>query len=343
MSVQPPTRSISKFLYEENLQQQQGHDPNNVLVFNPFNPVNVKITKEEVQQILTMYGLPPVVHNLALYRRAFVHKSYTRRPDSENEMYNIKIVDQPANCLPLSTKSNERMEYIGDGILENVTKCYLYKRFSKVDEGFMTDKKIAIVKNEHIGRVALEMGLNKWFIISRHAEEKHNRTNIRKLSCLFEAFVGAIFLDMNKIPHANEEYMEYELDGLGFQMAQRFIIHVLEKHIDWTKLIANDDNFKNILQVKIQKEFKVTPDYLILHTDIERGYQMGLYLCVGQNIHNATNPLPIEQFKTLEEIHQYIAENNGQIFLQLSLGEHKIKRKAEQIACQCALQLPFFS
>ena len=45
------------------------------LVFNPYNPLNVEITLNDVQSILTNYGLPPIIHNLALYKRAFVHRS----------------------------------------------------------------------------------------------------------------------------------------------------------------------------------------------------------------------------------------------------------------------------
>ena len=142
------------------------------LIFNPYNPLNVKITLCEVQSILSKYGLPPVVRNLELYRRAFVHRSYTKRPQYENAEQNITIVERPSDCMPLSSKSNERLEFLGDGILECVTKLYLYKRFPKENEGFMTEKKIAIVKNEAIGKIALEMGLHKWLILSKHAEEK---------------------------------------------------------------------------------------------------------------------------------------------------------------------------
>ena len=78
------------------------------------------------------------------------------------------MVDKPADCMPLRSKSNERLEFLGDGVLECVTKYCLYRRFPKENEGFMTEKKIAIVKNETIGRMAYEMGLHRWFIISRH-------------------------------------------------------------------------------------------------------------------------------------------------------------------------------
>jgi dsRNA-specific ribonuclease len=55
------------------------------------------------------------------------------------------ISAKPDNCVPLFTKSNERLEF-GDGILECITKYCLYKRFPKENEGFMTEKKIALVK-----------------------------------------------------------------------------------------------------------------------------------------------------------------------------------------------------
>jgi dsRNA-specific ribonuclease len=189
------------------------------LVFNPYNPLNVKITLCEVQSILSKYNVPPIVTNMALYERAFVHESYTKHPQFENIKQNITIVDRPPDCLPLSSKSNQRLEFLGDGALEFVTKYLLYRRFPKADEGFMTEKKIAIVKNEAIGRIALEMGLHKWLILSRHAEEKKVRTNLKKLGCLFESFVGALFLDFNKISVKDEDkwFENIFVTGPGFK------------------------------------------------------------------------------------------------------------------------------
>ena len=124
------------------------------LVFNPYNPLNVEITLNDVQSILKEYDVPPLIVNIDLYKRAFIHRSYTKRPAFENLQQNITIVPKPEDCMPLKTKSNERLEFLGDGILELVTKYYLYRRFPKENEGFMTEKKIAIVKNEAIGRIA---------------------------------------------------------------------------------------------------------------------------------------------------------------------------------------------
>ena len=144
------------------------------LLFNPYNTENKEITLNEVQSILLAHGISAKVENLELYKRAFVHRSYMKRPELENQKMNIEIATIPANCVELKTKSNERLEFIGDGVLELITKYYLYRRFPKADEGFMTEKKIAIVKNEHIGKLAYDMHLNNWLIISQHAEEKKN-------------------------------------------------------------------------------------------------------------------------------------------------------------------------
>ena len=311
------------------------------LIFNPYNSLNIKITLNEVQSILSKYNIPPIVNNIALYERAFVHRSYTKRPAFENLSQNITIVERPPDCMPLSSKSNERLEFLGDGVLECITKYYLYRRFPKADEGFMTEKKIAIVKNEAIGKIALEMGLYKWLILSKHAEEKKIRTNLKKLGCLFESFIGALFLDFNKMTVKDEEnwFQSMFVTGPGFQIAQKFIENVFEKHIDWVALIQNDDNYKNILQVKVQKEFKVTPHYLEIEHDLELGYKMGVYLCLGQAIHTLkhSDAVDISFFKNFKSIQDFVTES-GKAFIFMGEGQHKIKRKAEQIACNEALK-----
>lgn len=311
------------------------------LVFNPYNPLNTEITLNDVQSILTKYNIPPIINNFALFKRAFVHRSYTKRPHFENIQQNIVIMEKPIDCLPLSTKSNERLEFLGDGVLECVAKYYLYRRFPKENEGFMTEKKIAIVKNEAIGRIALEMGLHKWLILSQNAEDKKIRTNLKKLGCLFEAFIGALFLDFNKFEVKDEEswFQNMFVTGPGFQIAQKFIENVFEQHIDWIALITNDDNYKNILQVKIQKEFKVTPHYMEINHDLESGYHMGVYLCLGYSIHHLTHEqcIRIKDVSSFKGIHEYMAVHDGKVFLLMGEGIHKIKRKAEQIACDRAL------
>ena len=314
---------------------------NEDLVFDPFNPNNIEITSEQVNSILKSYGLPSKVHNINLYKRSFVHKSYVKRPHLENVVNGVIIVDKPHNCMALKSKSNERLEFLGDGVLECITKYYLYRRFPKANEGFMTEKKIALVKNEAIGRLAYEMGLNKYYIMSKNAEEKKTRTNLKKLGCLFESFLGALFLDFNKISiHDDDKWFDkFFVTGPGFQMAQIFIEGVFERHINWTDLVNNDDNYKNILQVKIQKEFKKTPTYMeVSEQDDDDGYHMGVYLCLNCQIHEVSHndSISYENFGSFENIHKYLEEHD-RVFVFFADSKHKIKKKAEQAACQIAI------
>lgn len=309
----------------------------NKYVFDPYNPINVQITDADIQRLLRTYGVDATIHNFHLYRRAFVHRSYMRQAVVERTGSEITLLPKPSDCLPLSTKCNERLEFVGDGVLECITKYYLYRRFPKENEGFMTEKKIALVKNEAIGKIAQDMGLHRWFILSKHAEAKQTRTNLKKLGCLFEAFIGAMFLDFNKLAIQDEDgwFKNLFVTGPGFQMVQVFVEKVFETHVNWQALLQNDDNYKNILQVKIQKEFKVTPDYRELSPyHPETGYHMGVYLCLGQPFHSANyaQALPVSQFGTAGDMHDHLRQH-GTLLVLLGEGRHKIKKKAEQTAC----------
>ena len=338
------------------------------LFFNPYNNNNIEITETIIQNILFPHlGFIYKVYNIDLFKRAFVHRSYCKIKNEEN---NIIIAPRPNDCIALKSKSNERLEFLGDGVLENITKYYLYIRFPKADEGFMTEKKIAIVKNEHIGKLANELNLHKYYIISKHAEEKKIRNNFKKLGCLFEAFLGALFLDANKIQIDSLNNKPF-ICGPGFQVAQLFLNSVFEKYINWNTLIESNDNYKNNFQVILQKEFKNTPSYIILNYNDEKSddnseqnntqinnetnvlqsnqtlilnnYEMGVYLIIGHSnityddIDNAL--IYDENLNSFDEIHEYLNNNNNKIILFFSKGTHKIKKKAEQIACENALKL----
>jgi dsRNA-specific ribonuclease len=327
---------------DDDIRIEKGENGQDIYVFDPYNPLNKEIGMKDVEEILSKYGITLPVTNFHLYRRAFVHRSYIKRSALENAQNNIVIVPKPEGCIDLYTKSNERLEFVGDGVLECITKYYLYRRFPKENEGFMTEKKIALVKNEAIGRLAYEMGLHKWFILSANAESKQIRTNLKKLGCLFESFIGAMFLDFNKLNVKDDDgwFADVFVTGPGFQMVQIFVETVFEKHVDWISLIQNDDNFKNILQVRVQKEFKVTPHYMdVVEHNADTGYRMGVYLCLGQPVFGLkhVHSTPIDKFRSFSEIHQQMS-STGKVFLFLGEGQHKIKKKAEQMACESAIE-----
>lgn len=305
-------------------------------IYNPYNEQNKEITFQGVKRILNTFNVYYDIKNIELFRRSFVHRSYVT-PQNLND--DVVMAVRAPNCLDLKSSSNERLEFVGDGILENITKFYLYKRFPDEDEGFMTEKKIALVKNDHIGKLAYKMGLHHWYIMSKNAEDKKIRNNYKKLGCLFEAFLGALFLDANEVQVEDTSgyFNNYLRTGIGFQMCQIFVETIFERLVDWNELLENDDNYKNIFQVMIQKEFKTTPDYVVLNVDDEQRYTMGIFVCLNDikihhvNIHNASQ---FKDIKTFEKIHE---DNHNFIFF--GKAAHKIKKKAEQIACQQAIEL----
>ena len=305
----------------------------NTLVFNPYNPRNKIINETDITRILNKYNVKYKIHNIKLFRRAFVHRSYVKRPHLDNVKNNITIVEKPDDCLPLHTKSNERMEFIGDGFLECIAKFYLYKRYPKENEGFMTEKKIQLVKNETIGKFAYDMGLHNWYIISKHAEEKKTRTNLKKLGCLFEAFIAALYLDSNKLEMSSNITHN---KGIGFQIVQTFVETIFETHVDWTNLICSNENYKNLLQISLQKEFKTTPTYHEIEVNEDTGYTMGVYLCLNDN--NFKNAIDFSTIKKLSKIHDII-EKKKKCVVYFSKWSHKIKKKAEQEASKIALEL----
>ena len=152
--------------------------------------------------------------------------------------------------------------------------------------------------------------------------------------------MGALFLDFNKIQIYDKDkwFDTLFVTGPGFQMAQIFVERVFEEHVNWMELLQTDDNYKNILQVKIQKIFKTTPIYKEISEEDEEGYHMGVYLCLGQQYHNLNHDDAnlYEDFGSLENIKSYY-DMHGKIFIFFGESKHKIKKKAEQSACKMAL------
>ena len=62
------------------------------MIFNPYNSLNIEIKLQEVLNMLSRYGAPAKVDNIELYKRAFIHRSYTKRPELENNEQNIIIL-----------------------------------------------------------------------------------------------------------------------------------------------------------------------------------------------------------------------------------------------------------
>ncbi len=168
----------------------------------------------------------------SLLQRALTHSSYL----NENPDY------------PLS--DNERLEFLGDAVLDFLTAKYLYNRFPEMREGQLTSLRAALVKRETLAHFAASYNLGEHLLLSRGEEESGGRNREAILCAAFEALVGAILLDQ------------------GLQKANEFILKCIEPEI---KRILEEELYrdaKSTLQELTQARFQITPVY---RTVAERG------------------------------------------------------------------------
>lgn len=237
-----------------------------IVKFNPFNPVNKLITRFQVHSILKDQGIYLSIKQIDIYQRAFVHKSYCQKNDKKGNYNETELVECPKDVLPLQPYSNERLEFLGDAVINCVIGKYLFERYDDQDEGFLTRIRTKLVRGETLASFAEIIKLADHLILSKHIEEKCNgRKNIRFLEDVFEAFIGAIFLDFNnyktKQPKVQSKNSSIDFSGLGFQVAEQFLINFVESNIDFTKLILFDTNYKDQLLRFYQQKFGETPKY----------------------------------------------------------------------------------
>jgi ribonuclease-3 len=223
-------------------------------VFNPWNPRNKIIDDASIIAILKKYGVTKAPPNPDLFRQACVHKSYVDRTEQWAEEGEEQILaERPSNCLPLQEADNEECEFAGDSILGCVVALYLYERYAGKGEGFLTRLRTRIVNNKMLGTLAKKMGFEPWIIVSRHVEEvcAGGRSNLRLLGSMFEAWVHALY----------KNFEHGQSPGTGFTVVQKFLINVMQKHVNFVELITDDNNFKDQLLRHYQARWHQPPKY----------------------------------------------------------------------------------
>jgi len=143
---------------------------------------------------------------------------------------------------------NERLEFLGDAVLELVVTEYLYLNFSN-PEGELTNWRSSIVKGEVLAKVALELDIGNYLLMSRGEEKSGGRTRGLILANAFEAIVGAIYLEF------------------GYDAAKNFIekqlISLLPEIIEKKLYIDPKSRLQEITQEKIGK----TPEYIVIREE----------------------------------------------------------------------------
>lgn len=183
--------------------------------------------------------------NKDLLKQAFVHRSYL----NENRGF----------YLP----HNERLEFLGDAVLELVTTEYLYKKYTEYPEGVLTSLRSALVNTDSLSKLSTDLGMENYLMLSKGESKDTGKARFYILANTYEALVGAIYLDK------------------GYDEAKKFIEESLLVKVENIVSTKSWRDSKSYLQERAQEILKVTPQYVILREigpDHDKTFTVGLYL-----------------------------------------------------------------
>lgn len=265
----------------------------------PYNPKNKLINAEELITLLSEHGITDKFKDLNLYRKSFVHKSYCTR---KNENFIDGNVNCPDNCLPLQEESNERLEFLGDSILSIVVADYLYERYPNENEGFLTRMRTKLVNGKMLAHLSAKIGLDRYIILSKQIEENEGRKNLNILEDCFESFIAAVYLDFG---------------FNGFEMAKTWIITIIEDNLDFSDLIKQNHNYKDLLLKYFQQNFGYSPKFFEMGIGSNPVNNAKIYtVCVKDqngnilNIGKGGNRKDAENDSAKKTLNEYTSEYN---------------------------------
>jgi ribonuclease-3 len=179
-----------------------------------------------------------------LLKQAFIHRSY--------------INENGASSL----SHNERLEFLGDAVLELVVTDFLYKKYPNYTEGELTAVRSALVNAIIISEIANSIGMNDYLLLSKGEAKDNGKARQYILANTFEAFIGAMYLDQ------------------GYEVVDKFIAKTL---LPKTEEIVKKKlwrDAKSLVQEKAQEFVSVTPLYKVLHEsgpDHDKQFTVGIY------------------------------------------------------------------
>ncbi len=223
------------------------------------------INQAEIEQILQTK-----INNLDFYLSAFTHRSYL----NENRGFHLP--------------HNERLEFLGDAVLELCATEYLYRNYSH-PEGELTNFRSALVNYKMLSDIAKRLGFERFLLMSRGEAKDTGRARQVILANCIEAVIGAMYLDG------------------GYAPTKKFITNFVLEHLEeiFKKGLIKDA--KSSLQEKAQSDFKVTPVYKVLEEsgpDHQKILRVGVY--IGEKL-LATGSGPAKQDAEVDAAKQALA------------------------------------
>ena len=165
---------------------------------------------------------------VSLLEQAFVHLSY--------------LNENPGFARP----SNERLEFLGDAVLNFIVTEKLYKEFSKLPEGELTEIRASLVCRDSLTALASSLKLGDWLLLGRGEEANGGRAKASNLANAMEALIGALYLDQ------------------GLDKARKFILRQLKPELGKIKAGKTTPNYKALVQELIQGQKRPTPVYRLV-------------------------------------------------------------------------------
>jgi len=163
-----------------------------------------------------------------------------KRDDLITEALTHKSYKKPYN--------NERLEFLGDAVLDLIVGEYLFNKFPKENEGLLSKIRASLVNEKGFAKLARDINLGQCLLISSAEENNSGRTKPSLLSNAFEAIIGAIYLESD------------------LKVASRVAVELIEKGYESIDLNSLSKDFKTTLQELTQAEFGETPTYKMIRS-----------------------------------------------------------------------------
>lgn len=169
--------------------------------------------KKLVQSIKNIFGFRP--GNVFLYKLAFMHRSVSQEAQNGTRI------------------NNERLEYLGDAVLDAVTADFLFKTFPTKGEGFLTEMRSKIVSRTQLNKLSQKLGLDHLVQLDPSGTYRSFRGDA------FEAFIGAVYLDK------------------GYKFTQNLLVEgIIKRYFNMDELVVQELNYKSRMVEWAQKEKK---------------------------------------------------------------------------------------
>lgn len=185
-----------------------------------------------------------IFKNKDLLKQAFIHRSYI------NENENVGL------------SHNERLEFLGDAVLELIVTNFLYKKYPSYTEGELTALRSALVNAVIISEVALDIGMNDYLLLSKGEAKDKGKARQYILANTYEAYVGALYLDQ------------------GIEVVNKFVSKSLLPKTEEIVMKKLWRDAKSLVQEKAQEFVNVTPAYKVLSEsgpDHDKHFTVGIF------------------------------------------------------------------